>query len=258
MTASCSQTSLPERGICAHRGDVEHAPENTVPAFVMAADKGCQMVEFDVWMTSDGELVIMHDETVDRTTDGSGRIVDLTLKQIRQLDAGGWFSQQFSGTKVPTLEEALQALDSYELWLNVHTRNHGQRDEEYVERVVDVIRAAGAQEKVVLACFAEQAEIARRRLPGVKICNMTGQSHAGSDYPETTIRLGADFLQFFGWHERTAEAVRLLHENGVRVNYFKADEAAEIRRLLEIGVDFVLTDRLDTGLEVWAQMQGGA
>ena len=248
---------MPAKGICAHRGDVKHAPENTLPAFILAAEKGAHMIEFDVQMTADGGLVIMHDPTVDRTTDGSGEVTALTLDYVRGLDAGRWFGEQFRGTPVPTLEEVLAADIPRNIWLNVHTRSHGERDEEYMERLTGIIAESGRGGQVVLACFAEQAEIARSRLPGIKICNMTAQSHAGSEYPEKTIRLGADFLQFFGWHERTAEAVELLHRHGVKVNYFKADTVDEILELLEIGVDFVLTDDLDAGLEAWRRFSSG-
>jgi glycerophosphoryl diester phosphodiesterase len=249
---------MPARGICAHRGDVEQAPENTIPAFLLAVEKGAHMLEFDVWMTCDGELVIMHDPTVDRTTDGTGTIVNMTLEQIKSLDAGVKFGAEFAGTRVPTLGETLAAPIPPNVWLNIHTRDHGQRDEEYMDKLLGAIEKANRTQQICLACFAPQAEIARRRLPEIQICNMTGQSHAGSDYPRITIELGARFIQFFGAHGAMPEAVKLLHSHGVKVNYFKADDPQEIRWALEIGVDFVLTDRLDAALAVWNAGQWGA
>ncbi len=91
--------------LLSHRGLVRHAPENTLPAFEAAIALG-ESIELDVYQTRDGQLVVIHDNTVDRTTNGTGKIGDLTLAQIRKLDAGSWFHPRFRGLKVPTLDEA--------------------------------------------------------------------------------------------------------------------------------------------------------
>lgn len=97
--------------VVAHRGGVGlGVPENTLPAIQKAIDVGAQLIEIDIRETKDGHLVLMHDSTVDRTTNGSGRVDQMTLDEIRQLDAGSWLDEQFKGTKVPTLEEALQLM----------------------------------------------------------------------------------------------------------------------------------------------------
>jgi len=93
-----------------HRGTVHLAPENTLAAFRKAIELGVDLVEIDVRETKDGHLVIMHDATVDRTTDGKGRVSDLTLEEIKRLDAGSWFSPKFAGERVPTLDEALSVI----------------------------------------------------------------------------------------------------------------------------------------------------
>ncbi len=94
-------------GVIAHRGVTLDAPANTLPAIQRAIELGCSMVEIDVRYTSDGEIVLMHNETVDQTTNGSGRVSDLNLAQIRSLDAGAYFGKQFVGTKVALLKEAI-------------------------------------------------------------------------------------------------------------------------------------------------------
>jgi len=91
-----------------HRGNIKFAPENTIPAFKKAIQLGADLLEIDVRETKDGHLVIMHDPTVNRTTNGSGKVTDLTLAEIKQLDAGSWFSPEFKGTSVPTFDEALE------------------------------------------------------------------------------------------------------------------------------------------------------
>src|ERR1700733_10921029 len=92
--------------VISHRGEHLHHPENTLPAFQAAIDAGADYFELDVRTTSDGKLVLMHDSTVDRTTNGTGEVHNLTFDQIRALDAGAKFSQNFVGTKIPTLDEA--------------------------------------------------------------------------------------------------------------------------------------------------------
>ena len=106
-SAAVAQTQpvIREPVLLSHRGLVRHAPENTLPAFEAAIALGAS-IELDVYQTSDGQLVVIHDGTVDRTTNGTGRIGDLTLAQIRKLDAGSWFHPRFRGLKVPTLDEA--------------------------------------------------------------------------------------------------------------------------------------------------------
>ena len=95
--------------ICAHRGLDDKFPENTLPAFEEALKLGMG-VEFDLQMTSDGHLVVHHDDTVDRTTDGSGRVAQMTLAEVKELDAGSWKGAEFAGLRIPTLDEALEVI----------------------------------------------------------------------------------------------------------------------------------------------------
>lgn len=95
--------------VIAHRGASAYAPENTFPAFELALKMGSCGIETDIHCTKDDVPVLIHDATVDRTTNGSGRVNDLTLEEIKKLDAGSWFSPEFSGTQIPTLEEFLRA-----------------------------------------------------------------------------------------------------------------------------------------------------
>ena len=93
--------------VAGHRGNPAECPENTMASFRNAMEAGLDMIELDIQMSADGELVIMHNFTVDETTDGSGRIRDMTLKEIRSLDAGSWFDKKFRGERVPLFEEFL-------------------------------------------------------------------------------------------------------------------------------------------------------
>ncbi|HPP52927.1 MAG TPA: glycerophosphodiester phosphodiesterase family protein, partial [Thermoguttaceae bacterium] len=120
--AGAEQIELPRRGIAAHRGASATYPENTLAAFREAIRLGVHQMEFDIKMTKDKRLVLMHDAAVDRTTNGRGRVADLTLEEIRRLDAGRWKGAQFAGEHPPTFEEAL-AMMPMNIWLNVHVHS---------------------------------------------------------------------------------------------------------------------------------------
>ena len=96
--------------IVAHRGSSGDRPENTLPAFAEAVRVKADIIELDVHLSKDGHLIVMHDETVDRTTNGKGRICDKTLTELKELNAGSWFSEDYAATKVPTLKEVLDLL----------------------------------------------------------------------------------------------------------------------------------------------------
>ena len=96
--------------IIAHRGVNKFAPENTIPSIELAIEMGLDYVEIDVRTTEDGQMILMHDDTVDDTTDGTGRVKDLTAEEIKALDAGSWFAPEFAGTEVPFLEEAFAVM----------------------------------------------------------------------------------------------------------------------------------------------------
>ena len=94
---------MPTRGICAHRGASETHPENTISAFREAIRLGAQMIEFDVALSKEGQLVLMHDDTIDRTTNGTGPVGNSTLAQLKELDAGSWKGSQFKNTPIPSI-----------------------------------------------------------------------------------------------------------------------------------------------------------
>ncbi len=242
--AGCFSTSAQ---VCAHRGDVNVAPENTIAAIRSAVEKGAQQIEFDVDMTEDGRLVIMHDVTVNRTTNGRGKVTELTFDEIRGLDAGSWFDSAFKGAQVPTLREVFEVIPK-DIYCNVHLKG----GVEVARASAKVIEETGRLERSFLACTVENIRAAREVVPEIKTCNMTRQAGGRTRYIRETIDLGCEFIQLHqrdGHADITAE-VAVLHENGVRVNWFGANEAPLMRKLRASGVDFILTDRLELCLEV--------
>src|SRR5512132_864966 len=115
--------SLPQPVLFAHRGASAHAPENTLAAFELALAHQADAIELDVKLTADGHVVVIHDPTVDRTTGSQGRVKDLSLAQIRALEAGSFFSEKYRGEKIPTLEEVFESLGK-RIFINVELTNY--------------------------------------------------------------------------------------------------------------------------------------
>ncbi len=241
--------------ICAHRGANRVAPENTVPAFEAAVKAGAGQVELDVDMSKDGVLVLMHDSTVDRTTNGRGKVADLTFSELRSLDAGAKFDSSFAGTKVPTLRDALEAIPP-RIYCNVHLKG----DERAAVETAKTIRDMGRLDRCFLTMGDTQmalARTARSAVPGIMVCK--GWHAARELSPEAYIiaekpgegapdaRNRVDFIQFFSWTgvppaDSLKAKVDELHRRGIKVNYCCGNDEKAVRTLVEAGVDYILTD----------------
>ena len=239
--AQPAEVTMPERGLCAHRGCLDSHPENTLPAFKQAIALGAQMIEFDIQLTKDSALVIMHDETVDRTTNGRGNVSDLTLAQIRQLDAGTKKGTHFAGTPVPTFAEVL-AIMPRNVWLNCHLKG----DEAVGKAAAALVVQSGRVHQAFLACGEKAAAGARRVSPTILICNAENRYRKNtSQYVDATIAMRANFIQLLrNEGEDRAAILADLKKAGVRINYYYAQTPTELPALLGAGVDFVLVNNL--------------
>ncbi len=243
-TSHASEPVLPERGLCAHRGAMSTHPENTLSALQEAVRLGAQMIEFDIQLTKDGALVLMHDATVDRTTDGKGKVGDLTLAELKALDAGSKLDKRFAGTRIPTFEEAL-AVFPRNVWLNCHLKCGAAVG----EATAKVIEKTGRKHQAFLAAMGPSAKAARTAVPDILICNMERQGDS-MEYAKDTIAMKAEFIQLLGKGEVPVEAVRLLNMAGVRVNYYHDESPEGLRRQWQAGVNFPLANDLATALPV--------
>ena len=235
--ADLSEVALPARGLCAHRGASATHPENTLAAFREAIRLGAQMIEFDVYVTVDKELVIMHDPTVNRTTDGKGKISEMTLAEIKQLDAGVRKAPEFKGERVPTLKETLDIMP-VNVWLNIHLKE----GKEAGEKVARAVVAANRIHQAFLACGVEAAQAAHAVEPRILICNMDRQG-GSQEYVDRTLEVKAAFIQLAGpVTQDLPKYCRQLKDAGVHINYFGVDSAEEVRKMFAAGVDFPLVN----------------
>lgn len=228
--------TLPERGICAHRGGAAPHPENTLAAFRHAVDLGAHQIEFDVRRTRDGEIVVIHDAAVDRTCDGRGKVASLTLTELRELDAG-------NGERIPTLEEALLALPG-DVWINLQIKRKEPIAADVAKRIVEHDRVG----QVFVACGDSAARTVKSVHPGIRVCNLVRQS-SRERYVDHAIDTGSDFIQFH--HLRGAPEPALVERArraGLKLNFFCDPEREDVTALFEAGIDFAIVDDVSRGL----------
>ena len=138
--------------VCGHRGYSLHYPENTLPAFMAAKGCGATTIEIDVVLTANGEPIVLHDRTLDRTTNGQGFAADFALEQISRLDAGARFDPRFAGTRVPTLAEVVDWAGAEEIGIFVEIKE-AERPDLAVDRVVETIEARGTADGTIIIGF---------------------------------------------------------------------------------------------------------
>ncbi len=238
-------TRWPYPRVIAHRGGGIHAPENTLVGIRVAGSLGFGGVEFDVRLARYGVPVLMHDDTVDRTTDGHGPVNALDAAELRALDAGTWFGNEFGGEHVPTFEAASALCHGLGLWANVEIKAGDHEDAAETGRVV-ASQAARLWQKAspapVLSSFSEAAlAAARDAAPGLPRGLLV---HAAPpDWRERLAALGCRSLHCH--HETvTPELVTAVHEAGYGLLCYTVNAVGRAVRLLEMGVDAVVTDEL--------------
>ncbi|WP_404357388.1 glycerophosphodiester phosphodiesterase [Cytobacillus firmus] len=231
----------------AHRGATGYAPENTIAGFDLAVDMKADYIEIDVQRSKDGELVVIHDTTVDRTTDGTGKVGNLTFDYLRSLDAGSWKGEQFAGEPIPTFEEILNRyhgkvgilieLKAPELYPGIE----GQ--------VADALKARNLDkpqnEKIIIQSFNfESMKKMDQLLPKVPIGVLT------SNRADTTAEALQEFSAYADWFNPsygivTEELMNQVHSLGMQIGSWtvRSQEAADF--LFEMEVDAIITDYPD-------------
>ena len=218
--------------IVAHRGGFNLFPENTCAAF-RACEGIADRIEFDVQVSADGELVVVHDDTVDRTTDGSGAVADLTLAQLKKLDAGSTFSSAFAGERIPTLAEALRALPpGMPAMVDCKTGS--------APAIVAALRSANALATACVSCGGLELLQAIRQLDSAVELAYAASGSLGPDNVAVAKRMGATA---FAWNKAdvTKSVVDLVHAAGMRI-FVYSPTPAEVPAFLDMGVDGLYAD----------------
>lgn len=248
--------------ILAHQGGEELMPSNTLPAFQNAVDLGVEVLEMDIHATRDGILVVMHDATVDRTTNGSGAIKEMTFAEIRQLDAGDYWTNdnghtypyRAHGFQVPSLEELLQTFPNQRMNIEIK-----QSEPSLVPTFCQMLRDYQMTDQVLVASFHQQPMLEMRQTcPEVAtsmvqaeiqpfwVLNLLGLS-AIYQSPAEAFQVPETFaLPLIGEVQViTPRFVRNAHRHNIQVHVWTINDTAEMQRMLATGVDGIITDRPD-------------
>ncbi|WP_240419772.1 glycerophosphodiester phosphodiesterase [Paenibacillus periandrae] len=231
----------------AHRGASGYAPENTLAAFARAIAMNADYLELDVQLSRDGRLVVIHDQTVDRTSDGTGRVVDLTLEQLREVDAGRWFNEKFTGERIPTLDEVLNlsrgkaGLLIEIKWASMHPGIE--------HKLADALIAHGLVQSnasaVIVQSFDQQSlKRFHAILPYVPIGVLVENQ---SDLVTNKLAELAAFADYINPYMdlATKEIVEAIHSQGMKVCLWTVRSPGVVKPLLELGVDGLISDYPD-------------
>ncbi len=226
----------------AHRGFSGKYPENTNIAFVKALTEGyCDGIEVDIHMTKDGKLVIIHDNKLDRTTTGTGFIKDYTLQEVLQFDAGVKYNPKYKGEKISSIELALDLVKKYNVRLYIEIKNSEDEYKGIEEKVVEIVKELGVQNKVVVHSYNGES-VKRVKLLDSQI--KTGLLCKEVPWDIRNYRY-ADAI-CFSYESATLEAIETIHSIGKKVTVWTVDEISDMKKMMDIGVDAIITNYPDT------------
>ncbi len=240
--------------IIAHKGASGVAPENTLAAVQLALDMGVDMIEIDVRNTHDEEIVVIHDATLDRTTDGTGLVHDYTLEEIKQLDAGSWFGDaKYVGEKVPTLKEVLDLVNGQcQVLIEIKHMDHPHYHD-FAEKLIDVIKEEkNGYEWIILQSeeveYLEAAHEYDDHVQTKKLMIGEDSTPLLAFYIETKMHLGRakedDRMKALNpeFHTLSTRRVFRMHARGFQVYTYSPNTEEDMIKMLHMGVDGIITD----------------
>jgi len=237
--------------VISHRGFSENAPENTMASMVKAYQAGADMVELDVCLSKDGQVVIMHDDTLERTTNGKGKVEDKTLKELKALDAGSWFSPIFKGEEIPTLEEILKFAKG-KISVDIEIKENSVKDKIDIEKkVVDIVHKYEMDEYVVISSFSNKAVERVKTLDPKIPTAVIIMSNIFNSQVTIASKAKADIINEDSFFV-TEDEVQKSQKAGIKVYSYiiYGTGPQEIQKLVEKGVDGILSNNPTIALRV--------
>lgn len=225
---------------CAHRGASGHAPENTLAAFRLAWEMGAEMCELDVQQTADDRLVVMHDDTLERTTNGNGQLWEMSLAELQRYDAGLWYDQRFSGEALPALEEVI-AFARGKMKLNIEIKIHGHERKNLPALVVETIQ----REKFVNDCIVtsfdwKTIDAIKKFAPELKVGYIFGWKEFSPEVFTATVELLSTHYSLVN-----NDFIQRARATGQKVHVWTVNYKWMMRRLWKRGVDAIITNYPD-------------
>lgn len=238
----------------AHRGASGHAPENTFAAFRKAVAMGAAFIETDLQLSRDARFVAIHDPTVNRTTNGQGSVNEMTLADLRRLDAGSWFGSEFAGERIPTIEEIMEFSRKHDVVFYLEMKPSGAWGGEHA--LISAVRDAGEIARTVVISFDPVILASVRKIEPTL---MTGLLYEGQipDPIERALEIGARQLAIRG-DLVTPRLLREARQRDLQVVCWTVNHPAHMRLLLEAGVDGLISDYPDRLLELTRGKDGSS
>ncbi|MBQ8893795.1 MAG: hypothetical protein IJ043_05240 [Clostridia bacterium] len=233
---------MPYPRVCAHRGFNSVAPENSMPAFGAAVAMGAEEMEFDLWWTKDGEVVSIHDSTLDRVSDGTGKVYDHTYEELLQYDFGSKTGEKYKGLKILKFEEILQKFSCHVI-MNIHLKsmdNVTPLPEEHLKKIIALIDKYDCRKYVYFMSGNDTVQAQLREL-APDICRCMGAGDRKMEIVDRAIALGCKKVQLFTKYY-DQEMIDKAHAHGIICNYFYCDTQEDARKMLEMGIDCILTN----------------
>jgi len=233
---------LPQPAIIAHRGSSAYAPENTLAAFELAMRQGADAIELDAKLSADGQVVVIHDQTVNRTTPSTGRVNELTLAELRKMDAGSHFDIAFKGESIPTLDEVFKAVGQLGI-VNVELTNYTSITDALPEKVAALVKQHKLGQRVIFSSFNPFALLHIRRLiPEAPIGLLALQGRKGVLARSWLGRLTGYQSLNPQVCDVTPDLVSWVHQRGCKVFAYIVNKENDMRELFAMGVDGIFTD----------------
>lgn len=228
--------------IFGHRGASARAPENTMAAFELAAADGAEAIELDTRLSLDGRVVVFHDAKLARTTNGEGPLSEKTAAELKELDAGMHFSEQFRGESIPFLDEVLEAFGN-KLLINVQLSKCSSPGHDLVQCVCELVQKLALQRSILFSSFhVESLKKAARLLPAVPRALLAHAGFSGA----WARSFGFTFGDYAALHPQLRDAspqqVLRVHRLRRRVHVWTVNDPADVKRLADWGVDGIFTD----------------
>lgn len=232
--------------IIAHRGFSAIAPENTLAAFSAAIENGANSIEFDVQLSSDGVPVVIHDPTLDRTTNGIGKVKDKTLEQLKTLDAGTWLDSKYSSEGIPTLSEALKAMKSLEKFAYSEVKGSDDWTAADVDNFVQILIETGWEDRCIVLCFKNKLlEQVRERSNKITVGYLVASLSAFTEnLPKAAADGNAIILSQYHVLLEHPFLVETSRNQGVDVGTWTVDSPEDFQKLVNIGVVRIATNSL--------------
>lgn len=237
--------------IQAHRGASKQAPENTMSAFIKAIELGADGIELDVRFTSDRKLVVIHDATVDRTSNGRGEVKNMTLNELLELDFGAWFASTYKNEKIVTLNEVLEMIcgHSWQGLINIEIKGAGSNDYDEINNVIPaLLRQYRLIKKTIISSFNHNCLINLKRNCAEIITGLL-YSEDISDPVEYAELTGADAIHP-NYRYIDTNKIMGCHNKGIMVNPWTIDSINDMMNIASMGADSIITNYPDIAMSV--------